>query len=268
MEPPLQIVAEVGLMTNYQKDDIDFQKKSGCTLCFTSIGTLTGSGSGLLVQPFANLHYQIASKLGIKAGMRYVNYTYNQSSSLEPRVSLNYTPNTNSSFDFSYGLVGQLQLPVTYFVSGNMNLGFSKAHHLDIGYKQKLSSTLKLTGDLFYQKLFNIPIEQISTSTFSTINLVEGFAPQNLLNSGTGENYGVNVLLEKSFTRNHYFFVGGSYYESKYSGADGIKRNSRFNGNYTVNAVYGKEWTKDSKNRTIGLNTRLLYLGDRILWLT
>ena len=55
--------------------------------------------------------------------------------------------------------------------------------------------------------------------------------------------------------------MGGSYYESKFATGDGIKRDSRFNGNYTVNAVYGREWNKSSRNRTIGLSTRVLYLG-------
>jgi hypothetical protein len=106
-----------------------------------------------------------------------------------------------------------------------------------------------------------VPVEDDATSTFSVLNLMEAIPSGQLVNEGTGENYGVDITAEKYFFGKNYMLVGGSYYESKYTGGDGIKRNTRFNGNYTLNAVYGKEWTKESKNRTIGLNTRLLYLG-------
>ena len=53
----------------------------------------------------------------------------------------------------------------------------------------------------------------------------------------------------------------GGYYESTYSGSDHIKRDTRFNGKYTVSGVYGKEWTNSKKKRVIGLNLRALYLG-------
>jgi len=55
--------------------------------------------------------------------------------------------------------------------------------------------------------------------------------------------------------------VTGGYYESTYYGKDAIKRDTRFNGNYTMSGVYGKEWSNSKKRRVIGLNLRALYLG-------
>jgi hypothetical protein len=54
--------------------------------------------------------------------------------------------------------------------------------------------------------------------------------------------------------------VGGSVYESMFE-INNQTYDTRFNGNYTFNFLYGKEWTKLSKNRAIGLNGRALYLG-------
>jgi hypothetical protein len=66
--------------------------------------------------------------------------------------------------------------------------------------------------------------------------------------------------LEKSFYDKSYLTLTGSVYESKFE-VDNQEYSTRFNGNYTFSFLYGKEWTKTSKNRTIGLNARALYLG-------
>ena len=54
-----------------------------------------------------------------------------------------------------------------------------------------------------------------------------------------------------------------SLYESKYEGSDGIERDSRFNGNYIVNATYGKEfpYNKKGKDYILGVNLRVNYMG-------
>jgi hypothetical protein len=108
--------------------------------------------------------------------------------------------------------------------------------------------------------LYGVPVESIS-SNFSVINILEGFAPANLVNDGSGVNYGVDMTIEKQFFGKNYFLIGGSYYESEYAGSNGRWRDTRFNGNYTTSVIHGKEWSKPEKRRVIGLNTRILYLG-------
>jgi hypothetical protein len=197
----------------------------------------------------------------MNTGFRFTHYTFNSSQAFEPRVGLTFRPSAVSALELAYGLTSQLQLPLVYFTTGNENLGLTKSHHADLEYRHTLGTGLYLKGGLFYQNLFDVPIEQDPGSTFSVLNLMEGIPPTNLINAGTGDNYGVDITVEKYFYAKNYMLIGGSFYDSKYTAGDGIKRDTRFNGNYTLNAVYGKEWTKASKNRTIGLNTRLLYLG-------
>lgn len=252
----------IGVMTNYVDNDVQFLREFGCVTCsFRDRTELNGSDGGVLLQPYANVEVDLSSSVELNAGVRYLNYSLNNTSSIEPRVGISFKASETSQFNLAYSLVSQLQLPQVYFAEGNENLGFTKSHHVDFGYNQVLADGLNLRTGLFYQSLFDVPIESIPSSTFSAINLLEGIPPGNLVNEGSGENYGVDATLEKYFFAKNYILVGGSYYESKYTAADGIKRNSRFNGNYTLNAVYGKEWHKESRNRTIGLNTRLLYLG-------
>jgi hypothetical protein len=78
---------------------------------------------------------------------------------------------------------------------------------------------------------------------FSTANLGADFNSPNvdsLVNNGTGENYGIELTLEKFYSKGYYFLVTASVFESKYTGSDGIYRNTAFNGNYVFNALSGK----------------------------
>lgn len=253
---------ELGMMTNFLNNKVNVYRAFGCFTCsFIETQSLNGDADGILLQPYANFTTSLSSTVNLNTGVRYLNYTYNGANALEPRIGLSFKTSDVSGLNIAYSLVSQLQLPQVYLTNGNNDLGFTRSHHMDIDYWKILGDGLKLKSGIFYQSLFDVPIEQNTSSTFSVINLMEALPPVNLVNEGTGENYGVNLTVEKHFFASNYLLLGGSYYESKYTAADGIKRNSRFNGNYTFNAIYGKEWTKLSKNRTIGLNTRLLYLG-------
>lgn len=251
---------EVGVMVNYLFDDLKSFRAVGCPGCATRREReVNGLTEGVLLQPFTDFRVTLSPVISLDAGVRYLHYQFNNTNSIEPRVNLKVVPASGSSFDLSYALVGQLQQPMVYATEGNSDLGLTKSNHLDLSYSRSFSDDFRLRSGLFYQYLFNVPIG--GDLSFSAINLMEGDVPSHLMNAGTGENYGADITLEKQFYSKHYFLIGGSYYESKYTGVDGVKRDTRFNGNYTFSGVYGKEWTNASKKRTIGLNTRVLYLG-------
>jgi hypothetical protein len=71
----------------------------------------------------------------------------------------------------------------------------------------------------------------------------------NLTNSGTGTNYGAELTIEKFFSKGYYGLFTSSVYSSKYTGSDGIERNTAFNGRYVFNFLAGKEW-KVGLNKT------------------
>jgi hypothetical protein len=256
-------VLEIGVMTNYISNRLDNTQTYGCLTCAFHTNAVKGTVSGMLVQPFTNLRLNLSSITTLNAGVRYLNFTYNNTNSIEPRVNINVKATSTSSFDLAYSLVSQLQLAQVYLANGNKDLGFTRSHHADFSYNQALANDLKLRTGLFYQHLFNVPILSSPLSNFSVVNLLEGFSPAGLRNRGTGDNYGVDATLEKLFYARQYMMLGGSYYNSQYVGGDGVKRDTRFNGNYTFSAVYGKEWSKAEKNRVIALSTRLLYLGGQ-----
>jgi len=63
-----------------------------------------------------------------------------------------------------------------------------------------------------------------------------------LTNKGTGENYGIELTIEKFFSKGYYCLFTSSFYSSKYTASDGVLRNTAFNGRYVFNLLAGKEW--------------------------
>jgi hypothetical protein len=229
-----------------------------CQSCM--LDSLSGKVSGLLYQPYFSLRMAWSATSGMVAGARYVGFTYGRGSGVaEPRVSIYYNPSVNTSFDLAYAMVNQLQMTGTYLAAGNANLGFTKSHQVTLNYTQRFRSA-KFNATAYYQKLVDVPVS-LSDSSFSTINLMENVAPAYLVPDGTGQNYGLDLLLERSFYGHHYFTAGASVYNSTYSTINNATYGTRFNGRYTLSGMYGREWSKPSRNRTIGASLRALYLG-------
>lgn len=227
-----------------------------------------GEGGGMLLQPYLDYSAQLSRNLQLNAGLRYSCFTFNNTDAVEPRASLNWRVAPDQNLRLAYGLHSQLQIPQLYFaiISNNSNedLELSKAHHYVLSYEKRLNVKTKLTAEAYYQDLYDIPVQANAQTDFSAINMLEGFVRTPLENSGTGRNYGVELGIEKYFNGEFFYLSNISIYQSKYTGSDGIKRDTRYNGNYTFNLTGGKEWTKNKDNgkqRIWGVNLRLVSLG-------
>ncbi len=69
--------------------------------------------------------------------------------------------------------------------------------------------------------------------------------------------------MEKYFSRNYYFLVTTSLFDSRYKGSDGILRNTPFNGRYVVNALAGKEFRVGRKENLFSINWKVTTAGGR-----
>jgi len=170
----------------------------------------------------------------------------------------------------AYGGHSQLQALGVYFsqaeVDGKMtnpnrNLAFTKAHHYVLSYQHAFSRNLSIRVETYYQQLYNVPISTSDTSTISMLNIENEYVTDALVNKGKGRNYGIEVSLERYLNRQFYYTISTSIYQSKYTAADGIERNTRFNGNYVSTLVAGKEFSSANKLRTFGLNIKTVYAG-------
>ncbi|RMG66961.1 MAG: TonB-dependent receptor [Bacteroidetes bacterium] len=231
-------------------------------------------GSYFLLQPYANWHYQLGSNLGLDAGLHSMYFFLNGSRSLEPRLSLNWQMFRRHSLRLAYGLHSQLQAPGTYFatVAGpsgqvttpNTDLGFTRAHHMVLGYHALLAENLHLRLEPYFQYLFGVPVVPDPFRPVSVLNLQEGYVTDSLVAEGRGRNMGIDFSLERYLSNNYYFLLSGSLYDSKYTAADGVSRDTRFNGNYLFSLTAGREFervTKRGKNKVFGVNLRGIYQG-------
>lgn len=227
------------------------------------------AGGGWLYQPYVNLQSILGKRWRFNTGLQLAYFDFNGSSSVEPRASLEWTASPQHELSLSYGLHSQLQQPELYFAvtindQSNEDLDFTRAHHLVLGYEYHPAPTTVLRGEVYYQRLFDVPIAGNTKNSFSAINQQATGVAFPLINAGTGDNYGVELSLQKFVTSGLYYLINASLYESTYTGSDEIARDSRFNGNYIFNATLGKEWNwqgRKNKDRRLGLNGRIAYVG-------
>ncbi|MGB3778950.1 MAG: TonB-dependent receptor [Tunicatimonas sp.] len=235
-----------------------------------------GQGSSQLVRPYVDAKLALSPQWVANVGLHLAYFTLNGSHSVEPRLSLRWNNRVEASrpqyITLAYGRHSQLQLPGVYFSTGtsldgsnlaaNRNLGFTKSDQYTVAYDYQWTGSLRVHTEAYYQRLFNVPVSVLGNS-FSALNLLEGFVREPLVNQGTGRNYGWEASVEKKLSDSYYFLLSGSLYESKYTGANGIERDTRFNGNYALSATGGKEfiWSKRGKRRVFSINLRSAYVG-------
>ncbi|MFC5407882.1 TonB-dependent receptor [Larkinella bovis] len=233
--------------------------------------------TALLVQPYVQWRVNLVDRLTLSAGLTSLYFSLNNRSfsPLEPRAGLAWDLPNRQKLSVALGLHSQIQPTYTYFYGNdlhhptkatslfNQNVGLTKSWHYVTSYDRLLGRNLRLKLEAYYQKLFNVPVEE-QRSSFSILNTGSGFTrvfPGKLVNSGTGRNYGAEATLEKFFSEGYYFLVTGSLFDAKYKGSDGVLRNTDFNGKYAFNAVFAKEFT--FRKTSLNVGAKFTAIGGR-----
>lgn len=227
-------------------------------------------GGTELIQPFFSLRWQPTTKFTVVLGGHGLFFNLNQTSSIEPRLSLRYRLNENQDFTAAYGLHSRIAPIGMYFFRDslgqlpNFDLDLIKSHHFVLGYTNILSEGLKFSIEAYYQSLFDVPVSADPNSTFSILNQIDGFARRPLVSEGTGTNVGVDITLEKAFRDGLFFLLAASVYDSQYEPLDGKSYNTLFNGGFNTSFMGGKEWNF-SGNAILQTSLRILYNGGQRL---
>jgi hypothetical protein len=124
----------------------------------------------------------------------------------------------------------------------------------------------RIKTELYYQYLFNVPVNTY-ISSYSMLNTGASFKADledKLANNGTGKNAGLELTVEKFFSKGYYGLFTSSIYSSKYFASDGVERNTAFNGRYVYNILGGKEWKIGAARRNkIAADLKLTNAGGR-----
>jgi hypothetical protein len=229
-------------------------------------------GASLFVQVFTQSKFSITKRFMVNAGLHGHYFNLNNEPVIEPRFGLSYTISKAQSVSLGYGKHSRLE-PLTIYFAGintgsvisqpNKDLKVSKAHHLVFAYDISLNPDLRLKIEPYTQFLFDVPV--IPDSNFSVLNMeADWYFNQELINTGTGRNMGIDITLERFLKDGYYFLFTASLFDSKFKGDDGIEYNTRFNTQYVFNILYGKEWVLGPrKNKILGVNTRVNFFGGR-----
>jgi hypothetical protein len=230
------------------------------------------NGFSTLISAFSNSFISLKGLI-INIGLNTQLFTLNNNFTIEPRLGISYQLNENNKASFGYGLHSRIE-PLNIYIANTINstsnqanydLDFSKAHHFVMGYDWNISEKVHLKIEPYFQYLFNIPV--IENSNESLINLQnDWFINDTYTNNGKGRNYGVDLTFEQFITNGFYYLFSGSLFNSEYkTTTTNVWYNTRFNKNYLINFLAGKEFRigKTTQN-LLGLNLRLsVQGGDR-----
>lgn len=223
----------------------------------------TSDGTTLVTAYTHNLlHF---GALTCNLGLAYQYLSLNDAYSVEPRIGLQYAVNDKLTLSAGYGIHSRKERTDIYFVQFNGkrvndDLGFTRARHLTASASYKLNDNLSLRVEPYYQTLYDIPVEK--GSGFSILNSLDFIVDKDLDPDGEGRNYGVDVTFERYLHDGWFGMVTGSFFSSKFKASDGKWYHSRYDRNYIVNFVAGKEWmVGDNKSNIINAGAKYTLQG-------
>ena len=98
----------------------------------------------------------------------------------------------------------------------------TKAYQNVFSYDLKIAKDFRFKAELYYQYLFDVPVREDGSTNYSTLNAEHVFSilpeenilGQKLVNKGTGTNYGIDLTLEKFFSKQYYGMLTASLFDS------------------------------------------------------
>lgn len=231
---------------------------------------LDEDGHAYTLQAFVQYRKKLSPSLTADLGLHSLWLTLNNRYSFEPRSTLTWKSNNRNTLTLGLGSHSQMQPLGNYLArnqsgqpAGNRNLGFSRALHSVLGWERVLSKDLRLKTEAYFQHLYDIPVHTGVADAFSMLNVANGYVTDSLRNAGTGRNRGLELTLDKAFTRGWYLLLSGSLYKSTYRGSDGLWRNTRWDAGHALALTAGKEWERNraAKQHIWSLNIKTTWAG-------
>ena len=236
---------------------------------------LDQKGSTRMLKSYVQLKYRPTPRLTVTPGVHYTYFELNGNQLIEPRLGASWKLSESSTVSAGIGLHSRVEPTAIYLANRlnsngenylpHRNLDLMQAWHYVAGFDHYFTSKLRFKMEAYYQYLYDIPVAaNVNNPIFSTINTPSVwdivFDDEILVNRGTGENYGVELTLEKFLSKGYYYLLTGSIYDARYTPLDGRSYHSRYAGNYVVNLVGGKEFPLKNKN-LLGFNARFILAG-------
>jgi hypothetical protein len=236
---------------------------------------VSNKGATQLWQGYMQWKHRFTDFLQLNTGIHFTYSQINNKFYAEPRAGFEWTVKENHTLSAGVGMHSRTDAISTYVsfnnptarynIQTNRNLDFTRAVHAVLGYNFNFLKDFRLKTEVYYQYLFSIPVGTDSANaSYAIINYNDGFVNIPLQSSGIGYNTGIELTLEKFFTKNYYFMLTASVFDSRYKAKDGKWHNTTYNSNYVLNALGGKEFVVGKRKiNIIGINAKIIYRGGQ-----
>ncbi len=245
----------------------------GLSLETNEFGTFVEeNGQTGLIQAYVQWKWRLTDKMDLLSGAHYSRLLLNGNQVLEPRIGWQWRFKEGQSFNAGAGIHSRIE-PVSvymariYDINGNFsqpnrNLNLTKAIHFVAGHDWSIAKQTRLKTEVYFQHLYDVPVDTTFGQVESLLNFSAGLVRNTFQNDGFGRNFGLEATLEKFFSDNYFFLLTGSLFQSQFSVDGNQWYNSRFNGNYMLNALGGYEWRFGAnKKNTWSMNLRTIWRG-------
>jgi len=238
-------------------------------------------GSSQYLESYIQHKYRFAENWTLNSGINFSCLFLNNTYGIDPRIGLSWNFRPNQKLAIAAGLHSKPEHTSTYLMeritggnvtSPNLNMEMTKALHAVLGYDLTFAKDFRLKIEAYYQYLYNVPVSVNQSSGFSILNTSGVFDiifmndrdGEVLVSEGTGINYGLDITLEKFFTKGYYFMVTGSLFDSRYSTLNNEYYKTVYASNYIFNLLGGKEFTVGRKKKNLfAFNGKFTYYDGR-----
>lgn len=233
---------------------------------------LNGGGFGFTGQAYALAQATPIPKLQMNFGLHGLYLGLNNTAAIDPRISMKYTVSPSQKIGLALGKHSQMLPLAAYFyeeeesegssvkVRPNFKAPFMNANHYILSYTIVSPKLIKFNAELYYQTLNNVPVRENDRDGYWMLNNQSSFPEFEIISDGKGQNFGLDLALEKFFSNKVYFLLTGSFFESNYILADGAKHPTRFSTKWVSSFTLGRE-IEFRGGGALQFGARLLYNG-------
>ncbi len=176
---------------------------------------INAKGKTWQTQPFVQTSFRANARLTLNVGLHAMYFGLNGTSNVEPRLGAKLILTPKANLAFGYGLHSRIVPFGNYFIDidgeqPNHDLELMKSHHFILAYDQLLGDKFRLRLETYYQRLYDLPVTNDPERIIFVMNRQYGYDLDRLYSIATGENYGMDLSLEKFFDKGSFFVVSGS----------------------------------------------------------
>lgn len=197
------------------------------------------------------------NRLGVSAGIRTDMNSFTETGkdplkTLSPRVSLSYMLADKWTINAAVG--SYFKLP-PYTILGyadnngllvNKTASYQQSNHYVAGIEYLPNDATRVTVEGFYKQYNNVPIsirQDISLANLGSDFNVLGNEP--VSTNGKGEAYGIELFAQKKLTKRFFGIFSYTFYQSKYSGTNGILLPSNWDNRHLLSITWGYKFPKN-----------------------